>query len=179
MLTYGLNGLLVTPPKAHFDGNADFGAVNAKNPPAPLTPSAIGNPSGTILFAELSTSTAMPGVYGQEPDPKPYTYGSGTQGNQWKNAHDGWIDISPRAFIEIARGWRTNPYQEPYGRNADSGVARDLYGGGGVYAFADGHAKFMKIGMSVGLGTTTRDGMVITEKNCWSTSNTNNMWVPR
>jgi hypothetical protein len=37
----------------------------------------------------------------------------------------------------------------------------------------------MKIAKSVGIGTTTVKGLTITEYNCWSKANTNNMWVPR
>jgi prepilin-type processing-associated H-X9-DG protein len=191
VLTYGLNGLLITPPKAIPDGDADFASVNASHPPQPFSPSTVANPGDTILFAELSTASRMPGEYGRAPDPRPFTYNSGQPKEYWKsapperwsaewtNAFDGWIDISPRAFIEMARGWRTNPYKEPYGRNADCGVARDLYGGGGCYAFCDGHVQFIKIGQSVGLGTTTKEGIKIAEDNCWSAENTNNMWIPR
>jgi prepilin-type processing-associated H-X9-DG protein len=178
ILTYGLNALLITPPKGQFDGNADFAFVNAGNPPKPLAVSALNSPENTILFAELSTNTPMPGVYGQAPDPKPFTYALGPQSEPWRNAHDGWIDISPRAFIEILRDRDNNPYAEPYGKNADCGIARDLYGGGGIYAFADGHAQFMKIGKTVGLGTTV-NGKPITVENCWSPTNTNNLWNPR
>ena len=37
----------------------------------------------------------------------------------------------------------------------------------------------MKIANSVGIGTITKKSLKITEYNCWSPENTNNMWVPR
>jgi prepilin-type processing-associated H-X9-DG protein len=181
VLTYGLNGLLITPAKASFDGNADFGAVNAKKPPKPLRPGAMGNPAGTILFAELATDAPMLGVYGQEPNPKPYTYTDGNASKQWQDALTGWIDISPRAFVEVMYP-AVGSYDEPWAGHKMNGIARDLYkdglsGGGGCYAFCDGHVRFMKIGKSVGIGTVVK-GKTVTESNCWEPWNTNNMWNP-
>jgi prepilin-type processing-associated H-X9-DG protein len=178
VLTYGLNGLLITPPKAKFDGNADFASLNASHPPRLLRLGALSNAANTILLAELSTKSPMPGIYGARPDPLPFSFSGDDSSRQWRDAHDGWIDISPRGFIEIANDASNNPYKEPYGRNAETGIARDLYGGGGIYAFADGHVKFMKIGKTVGLGTTV-NGKTITDQNCWEVWNTNNMWNPQ
>lgn len=176
VLTYGLNGLLIAPPAA--DGNADFDGVNATHPPEPLSPGALGNPGGTILFAELATNLSFPGLYGQAPNPSPFTGRPSMGSSQWQGALAGWIDISPRDWV--ANGGPAGSYHEPYASGiVDYGVARDLYTGGGVYVFCDGHAQFMKIGKSVGIGTTTKAGLKITEYNCWSPENTNNMWVPR
>jgi prepilin-type N-terminal cleavage/methylation domain-containing protein/prepilin-type processing-associated H-X9-DG protein len=178
-VTYGLNGLLITPPLANFTGNADFTSVNAANPPAPLSPSAISNPAGTILFAELSTNAVMTGTYGAAPNPVPIvgTAATGTGSSDWQGAWAGWIDVSPRAFVET--GTAAASYNEPYGTGVvDKGIARDLYGGGGVYAFCDGHVQFMKIGKSVGLGQTVGT-TAITVTNCWAAANVNNMWNPQ
>ncbi|HEY3413098.1 MAG TPA: hypothetical protein VGM51_08570 [Armatimonadota bacterium] len=177
VLTYGLNGLLIAPPMG--DGNADFTTAANNNPPAPSSAGAVGSPAETILFAELTTNASMPGVYGRAPDPIPFTGRAGKGSSQWRDALYGWIDISPRAFIEIVNDAQNHPYREPYGLNADRGVARDFYGGGGVYAFCDGHAAFLKVSTTVGIGTTTTAGLKITEHNCWSPDNMNNMWVPR
>jgi prepilin-type processing-associated H-X9-DG protein len=175
VLTYGLNGLLITPPKTAPDGNADFSAVSRSQPPAPLRPHDLGNPSRTILFAELATRTPMPGEYGQAPSPLPTKANAAKQGSsQWQAALDGWIDISPRAFIEVVRPIENN-YTEPYAGYKESGIARTLDGGGGSYAFADGHAKFMKISQTVGIGTVV-NGKTVTAENCWEAWNTNNMW---
>ncbi|HEY3413597.1 MAG TPA: prepilin-type N-terminal cleavage/methylation domain-containing protein [Armatimonadota bacterium] len=177
VLTYGINALLITPPLATFTGNADFSAAN-NNPPAPSSPGAIGSPAQTILFAELATNTAMTGTYAPlTPAPIVGTPPSGTGSTQWQGALSSPIDISPRAFVET--GTNVTSYNEPWAAGvADKGVARDLYGGGGVYAFCDGHAQFMKIGKSVGLGTSV-GGTVITNTNCWAAGNTNNMWNPQ
>jgi hypothetical protein len=146
VITYGLNGLLISPLEDSGGGDADFGSASADNPPRPMSPSAIDNPSGTILFAELATKQRFPGRYGEIPNPKPYTYGLGTpreywkarvpetQSDQWKRAWDGWIDISPRDWG--ANGGPAGSYHEPYANGVtDYGVARDLYSGGGCYAF--------------------------------------------
>lgn len=175
VLTYGLNALLITPPLTNFTGNADFTSVSAANPPAPLSPSAIGSPAQTILFAELATNTAMAGTI--TPAPIVGTAPSGSGSSQWQGALTAPIDISPRLWVET--GTAANSYQEPFGTGVvDKGVARDLYGGGGVYAFCDGHAQFMKIPKSVGMGTTVGTN-VITTANCWALGNTNNMWNPQ
>ena len=170
VLTYGLNGLLIAP-SATFNGNADFGAL-----PAPSSPGAVGNPAGTILFAELATGAGLGG------QPNPLMFGAnatGTGTSEWTSAVVGWIDINPRAFIEQVNNLANNAYVEPYGSNANSGVARDLYSGGGVYAFCDGHAKFMKVGVSVGMGTTIGTTVITTPAQIWNPGNTNNMWNPQ
>lgn len=177
VLTYGLNGLLIAPQKGDSSGNTDFAAFGRGSSPYPLSPSAVANPSGTILFAELKTQDSMPGVYGQAPDPKPYTYKPGKTSRGWLDALDGWIDISPRDFVVITQPIANN-YTEPFSGATDRGVARDLYGGGGSYAFCDGHAKFLKVSQSVGIGTEV-NGRMVTPENCWKAWNTNNMWIPQ
>lgn len=177
VLTYGLNGLLIAPPKGGSGGNADLAAFGRESSPFPLSPSAVANPSGTILFAELKTQVPMPEVYGHAPDPRPYTFKPGGSSREWRDALDGWIDVSPRDFVEIIRPVANN-YNEPFAGATRFGVARDLYGGGGCYAFCDGHAKFLRIADTVGIGTTV-NGRTITPENCWEAWNTNNMWLPQ
>jgi hypothetical protein len=62
MLTYGLNGLLITPGK-EFDGTAEWSR------PAPRKMEDIAHPEDTILFAELATEKPMPGIYGKPQEP--------------------------------------------------------------------------------------------------------------
>jgi prepilin-type processing-associated H-X9-DG protein len=167
VVTYGLNGLLITPPRAAFDGRADF-----RRPPAePQTLVGIANPAATILFAEVMTEAPMPGEYGQRPDPVPFTYGDEAKPGKrdWRRARDGWIDVSPRDFVENTPA--PGAYDE--GRwNARSGVARNLYGGGGTYGFVDGHVKFMKIAETL----SARDRVPM--ERYWSPDNEHNMWNP-
>jgi prepilin-type processing-associated H-X9-DG protein len=177
VLTYGINGLLISPQAG--GGDADFDAVSPMNPPHPMSLEDVVSPATTILFAELSTRSRFPGEYGMPPNPRLSTWKDGPSSKEWRHAWDGWIDISPRAWVE--NGGANGSYHPPFANGVtEYGVGRDLYGAGGAsYAFLDGHAKFLKIGDTVGLGTTTSRGLKIKEYNCWSPENTNNMWIPR
>jgi hypothetical protein len=176
VLTYGLNGILIT---GWHGGHTGFTAFDKRNPPAPLGPSSISNPSGTILFAELATDAPMDGVYGQPipPDQRPKSGGTDWAGTRdYERARPGWIDIDPRAFCELAYPLANN-YQEPYDGATGRGVARNLYGGVGCYAFCDGHVQGMRIAKTVGIGQTV-NGKLVTADNCWEPWNTLNMWNP-
>jgi prepilin-type processing-associated H-X9-DG protein len=163
---FGLNGLLITDPNAAAEGDADFSRPPAK----PRTVGSIANPSDTIVFAELATTEPMPGIYGQPPNPIP-TAGvpAASAGQAWNQAQNGWIDISPREFVE------NSPAPDCYteGRwNDRSGVARSFYGGGGSYGFLDGHVKFLKLGQTVGLSDN------VPAEKYWSPDNAHNLWSP-
>jgi prepilin-type processing-associated H-X9-DG protein len=186
VLTYGLNGALIAPWAA---GHAAFSGVRDENPPAPLGPSAVPNPAGTILFAELATDEPMDGVYGQPipPDQRPKSGGADWAGTEaYQKAQPGWIDIDPRAFCELTNP-RSNNYVEPYEGAVGRGVGRNLYGrkrysaptlgGGACYAFCDGHVQFLKLAKTVGIGQTV-NGKLVTADNCWESWNTDNMWNP-
>ncbi|HEY3269555.1 MAG TPA: hypothetical protein VGM37_21790 [Armatimonadota bacterium] len=178
-LTYGLNGLLICPPSPQFNGHAPFDGVGPRNPPAPFGPSSVPNPAATILFAELAADRPMDGVYGQPipPDQRPRSGGSDWTGTEaYQKAQPGWIDIDPHAFCELTAPPASN-YVEPYGGATGRGVARDLYGGGGCYAFCDGHVQFLKLAKTVGIGQVI-NGKLVTAENCWSPLNTFNMWIP-
>lgn len=169
ILTYGLNGLLITPPKPAFDGRADF-----SHPPAkPLKMNDVADPADVILFAEMATWEAMPPPFGQPPNPLPDSFGDLpiTRALQWQRARDGWIDISPRAWVE-----NTPPpgCYDPRRWDAKSGVARTRGKlTGGTYGFLDGHVKFMRIRDTLdGYGNVPPD-------RYWSADNPHNMWVPR
>lgn len=177
VLSYGLNGLLITHPKTRFDGNADFAGTIAKFGPAPLSPSALANPAGTILFAELNTELPMPGAYGRANGPQVAKGRVPSATRQWKGGLPGWIDISPRAYIEVSGP--KGAYAEPYSPSATkTGIARNLYGDGGCFAFCDGHVQFVKIGGTVGMGQML-GGRSITSSSCWKSDNMNNMWIPQ
>jgi prepilin-type processing-associated H-X9-DG protein len=184
-LTYGLNALLIAPVNDNYD--ADFAAVTRTHKPEPLSPSAISNPAGTILFAELETIGPIPNglLFQIGVSPSTRTGKGDNASDSWKNALGGNaiggpIDISPHAWVETGGAGLASNYTDPYNKAATSfGVARDLYGGGGVYAFCDGHVQFMKIRKTVGLGTVTKKGLTITVDNCWSKANENNLWLPR
>jgi prepilin-type processing-associated H-X9-DG protein len=113
----------------------------------------------------------MAGDYGWKPVPTPYTFGAddGHASPDWVKAQNGWIDISPRDFVETtpAPGCYDPRHWDP-----DSGIGRDFYGGGTTYGFVDGHVKFMKIVDSVG----ARDGAL--PKRPWSANNAYNHWNP-
>lgn len=164
---YGLNGLLITPAKPIFDGRADF--HQPPTPPRRITD--VSSPAETILFASLVTKESMPNPFGLPPYPAPNAFGavSTDSGARWREARDGWIDISPRDFVE-----NTPPpscYDETRW-DASNGVARSLYGGGGVYAFVDGHVAFMKIVNTLGARDRVAPG------SYWSPGNLANMWNP-
>jgi prepilin-type processing-associated H-X9-DG protein len=57
-------------------------------------------------------------------------------------------------------------------RSTQSGVARDLYKGGGCYAFVDGHVKFLRVEMTVGASRAAPTADV------WAAGNHLNMWNP-
>ncbi len=161
VLTYGLNGLLITTWKP-FDGTANW------KKPAPRTVEEVTDPATTILFAELATENVMPGVYGRPPEPIP-TPANAAPSKEWNQAHEGWIDIDPRAFVEV------NGPKDSYDDkrwDASRGVARDMYGGGANYAFVDGHVRFMKLAKTVGA-----DQGVQAERY-WAADNPHNMWNP-
>jgi prepilin-type N-terminal cleavage/methylation domain-containing protein/prepilin-type processing-associated H-X9-DG protein len=175
VLTYCLNGALIAP---YNNGN-----VTVWTTPQILTASALSNPANTILFAEVATnSTAtgamssyasiQPGTNAPQRNPTPNTSNSSSQ---YQAALTQWIDISPKAWVENGNQG-IKDYQEEYWK-PDYGVARDLYGGGGVYAFCDGHVAFQKI------AKTTTSGQNIAANNNWSpTANANtiqfNQWYP-
>jgi prepilin-type processing-associated H-X9-DG protein len=168
VVNFGLNGLLISAPRKPFDGRADL-----DYPPA--EPRRIGDfplPSETILFAELATAAPMRGKFGTEPNPVPYTFGgeNGSEGPEWRKAQSGWIDISPRDFVENtpAPGCYDTMHWDPL-----NGIARSFYGGGGNYGFLDGHVKFMKIGETLG----ARENIPMARY--WSPGNAYNQWNPQ
>lgn len=166
VVSYGMNGLLITPAAKVFDGRADFRTPSS----APRHLNAIQN-GETILFAELATDRPMPGHFGRMPEPAPDVFGpvEGESGAAWRKAQPGWIDISPRDFVENTPA--PNCYREG-SWDATNGVARDLYAGGGSYAFVDGHVKFMRIADALG----ANDRVPVSDY--WSPDNAHNMWNP-
>jgi prepilin-type N-terminal cleavage/methylation domain-containing protein/prepilin-type processing-associated H-X9-DG protein len=174
-LTYCLNGALIGP--------WNNGNVTVWTSPSILSVSALSNPSGTILFAEVATnSTAtqamsayasiQPGTNAPVRNPVP---NSSNSTSQYQAALTQWIDISPKAWVENTNSG-INDYKEDTWK-ADFGVARDLYSGGGVYAFCDGHTAFQKISK-----TTTSGQNVSPERNWSPTANAAtivyNQWYP-
>jgi prepilin-type processing-associated H-X9-DG protein len=161
VLTYGLNGLLITPGK-EFDGTADWSR------PAPRKWDSLAHPEDTILFAELATDAPMTGIYGRPPEPPPART-KATPSEQWNAAFDGWIDIDPTAFVETS-GPVDSYDKEKW--DAARGVARGKYAGGGNYAFVDGHVKFMRLSQTVG------QNMSVPPEKYWAADNPHNMWNP-
>jgi len=167
VVSFGLNGLLITEGAGSNGGRADF-----RRPPAePRSMQGVAHPSETILFAELAVDRPMAGRFGRSPEPEPNAFGpvAPKAGEAWQEALDGWIDISPGEFVE------NTPAPGCYDANrwdGTNGVARDLYQGGGTYAFLDGHVKFMPIEETVSGG-----GKVGWERY-WSPDNRYNMWNP-
>lgn len=170
VVSYGLNGLLMTPPKKVFDGHADF----SHPPTKPLAVGQAHHPEETILFAQLATDKPMRGRYGESPNPAPDVFGPAASqpARAWQKALDGWIDISPRDFVE-----NTPPpgcyHQETW--DPTNGVARDLYAGGGAYAFLDGHVKFMRIADSLRSPAARNHE---DSRQYWAADNLYNMWNP-
>jgi prepilin-type processing-associated H-X9-DG protein len=167
VVTYGLNGLLITPARAPFDGRADFdrgaGIPSARD---------ISDPANVILIADLATWEAMPGRFGEKPDPVPFTFGAASISNprRWQYARDGWIDISPREWVENSPA---PGCYSPDHWNKFSGVGRDQYSApGAAYGFVDGHVKWLRP------LDTVSDGTVAPERY-WSPSNPHNLWNPR
>ncbi|HEY3267119.1 MAG TPA: prepilin-type N-terminal cleavage/methylation domain-containing protein [Armatimonadota bacterium] len=179
VISYGLNGSLIAGYLT--SGHANWTSVNANNPPAPLGPSSVTNPANTILFAELATvAPSNRSPYNAMPNPLPATGkgGAGTPTAQWTGANAGWIDIDPYDFIMLNSSDKDANFNEPYANATEWGVARDLYGGGGCYAFCDGHVQAMKIGKTVGIGQVVNN-ITIKSDNWQSTVNTYNMWNPQ
>lgn len=179
VITYGLNGLLICESPANNGSNRTRFAQyeQANNPPAPLSMSSVSDPADTILFAELATEAAVTNFTTAQWPEVTYT---GTATDTWNAALTHWIDISPREWVETDTG---NGSQNSYNSatwDTTRGVARDMYGGGGNYAFVDGHVKFQKIGVTVGLGKTLPNGQVIAPGNggAWNVANMHNQWNP-
>jgi prepilin-type processing-associated H-X9-DG protein len=167
VVSYGLNALLITSPKRVFDGRADFSHAPAR----PMSLREIADPARVILFAETATRDAMPAPFGDQPDPVPFTFGAATgAGMDWQRARDGWIDISPRDWVE-----NTEPpaCYDPKHWNNRSGIARDQYkSSGGPYAFVDGHVRWMLPEATVSDGAVPPD-------QYWTGANKHNQWNPR
>jgi prepilin-type processing-associated H-X9-DG protein len=167
VVTYGMNGLLITPPRPVFDGRADFNASDHR----PLAVGEIADPENVILIAEMATWETMPGTFGKKPDPVPFTFGAFRVSNpqRWEYARDGWIDISPREWLENSPA---PGCYEPRRWNKLSGVGRDQYPAlGAAYGFVDGHVKWLLP------GETINDGSVPPDRY-WSPDNPHNMWNP-
>ncbi|HEY3265871.1 MAG TPA: hypothetical protein VGM37_03005 [Armatimonadota bacterium] len=175
VLTYGLNGLLIAAANAPFTGDADWSR------PRLLRPARLISPETTILFAELATNGPMPAPYNAPEPPQTAQPGVSPDSRQYEDANPGWIDVDPRSFCEPEGGSKAasnaGHYAEPF-RNTDWGIARNLYHGGGCYAFCDGHVQFMKISKTVGFGLAV-NGRTITEADCWNRDNRWNMWIPK
>jgi prepilin-type N-terminal cleavage/methylation domain-containing protein/prepilin-type processing-associated H-X9-DG protein len=174
VLTYCLNGALIA---AYNNGNV----TDWKNPQI-LSASALSNPANTILFAEVATNSAASGKMSTYNNPKAGTDSptrttatTANQSSQYQGAYAQWIDISPANWV-MNKAASIADFQEATW-NADYGVARDLYGGGGVFAFCDGHVAFQK------LPRTTTSGQNIDAAKNWSpTAQVNtiqfNQWYP-
>ncbi|HEY3414443.1 MAG TPA: H-X9-DG-CTERM domain-containing protein [Armatimonadota bacterium] len=161
---YGLNGLLITRPKAAFDGNADWAAG-----PYSVSLDALENRVNTIVLAELATSEPMGHPYA-------FTEAGGRKAmkgdsSAWNRALSQWIDVDPRAWVET-----DGPVKSYFKRqwNPNRGVGRSLHPGGACYAFADGHVAFLKLRQ-----TATGGAVGLPTEQWWDGSNTWNMWNPR
>jgi prepilin-type processing-associated H-X9-DG protein len=164
VVCYGLNGLLITRPKASFDGNADWASG-----PDTRSLDAIASRGNTIVLAELATTESMGGVYSLASPHRVAAIAGDSRA--WADGLPEWIDIDPRAWVETSGPVKS--YERRYW-NPKKGVGRELHAGGACYAFADGHVAFLKIRVTVTGGQT---GMSPDE--LWSSSNTGNMWNPR
>jgi prepilin-type N-terminal cleavage/methylation domain-containing protein/prepilin-type processing-associated H-X9-DG protein len=198
VITYGLNGALIATMNGA--GQTPFTATAAA-PPAILSPGSVTNPADTILFAELATDFLITNTPPNAVGLRPATGTNGTVTDA--NGSDAWkaalptsgvgsvIDISPRDWVTVAGsingtavgtdGW-INDASTGWPAASQTGVARDLYGGGGTYGFVDGHVKFMKIGESVGWGKRVGNTTIDSTAKAWATSganaNTENKWFP-
>ena len=187
ILSYGLNGLLVVTPTHDFNGSvrvAMFQNEVPSNPPSPLRLRSIARPEDTILFAELATMNIVQNFTVAQ---WPVRIGGPVMGSEpWNAALLHWIDISPREWVETplisyppAAG--ATPYDDK-GWDPTRGIARDMYGGGGNYAFVDGRVKFQSIGETVGLGRTVRLPGIVYQVtpgiNAWRSDNPYNQWNP-
>lgn len=129
VLSFGLNGLLITAPRAVFDGTADWTRPRICRPDKDLL-----KPGETILIAELATEDPMPGIYA---DPRtPYHSLQGSASPAYLKALTQWIDIDPRNWVETKGP--LDSYDDRT-RDASKGMARghDTYGG--IYVYCDGH----------------------------------------
>ncbi len=197
VLSYGLNGLLICSPKSpeFFNGSVRQQMVSNEspgNPPVPLSVNVVSDPAATILFAELATEapvrqvsyTGFTAFTAARWPVLPAGYAT-TGSEQWSAALVHWIDISPREWVETPVVANAPAGSTPYddkGWDPTSGIARDMYGGGGNYAFVDGRVKFQSIGETVGLGRTVRlPGIVYPVTpgiNAWRSDNPYNQWNP-
>ncbi len=188
VITYGLNGYLICTPKG-FDGSVQRQLTAheaADNPPAPLSTAAVSDPADTILFAELATEQPVSAVF--QSANWPVVKDAVANGSErWNAALTHWIDISPREWVEtpvIAGAPAGSTAYDHKGWDPTKGIARDMYGGGGNYAFVDGHVKFQKLGQTVGLGKVVdlKGGSSYTVAagigNVWRADNTHNQWNP-
>jgi hypothetical protein len=176
ILSYGLNGLLVTKPKRVFDGNADWAA--GPRPSAVNRSPLLGE---TIMLAELATDRSMGVPYLCPPVPPGIAVTGETR--RYRHALNQWIDIDPRAWVE------TNGPVDSY--RSDSwdphrGVARDYWdtgevsgccdGGGGCVVFADGRAQSLHTAETTGMFYGTRSAKPV---SAFRPDNWENMWRPQ
>lgn len=164
VLTVALNGLLITRPKAVFDGNADWGSG-----PYSVDLFSLENPAATIVLAEVATAAPMGGMYAAPPRPAPPPKGVETA--DYRRALLQWIDMDPRAWVETDGPTRSYVRDQ---WDAHRGAGRQLHAGGASYAFADGHVQYRKLRETV---TGGRAGMP--PEQFWDPNNTGNMWNPR
>lgn len=163
ILTVGLNGLLITRPKARFDGNADWSGG-----PVSASPGSLNDPASTIVLAELATSRPMGGPYAtvETPGPKP----RGVETREYQRALAQWVDIDPRAWVETS-GPEKSYVRGKWDRNR--GVGRELHPGGAAFAFADGHVEMRRLRQTLTGGRTGMD-----PETFWSPQNDANQWNP-
>jgi hypothetical protein len=166
VLTYGLNGALLVD--SFGDSLVAEGFIPANRRIWSLKE--IGDPSNTIVLAELVTEKPQPAPYGEPAGAARPPQELGGTTRAFQQAQLGWIDIAPRDFV--VRG------QSGDARYSDDdtlgwGVARGLYGGGGCYAFADGSVRFQRLIRTVGFGQTG-----VTLENAWNDDNPHNQWNP-
>jgi prepilin-type processing-associated H-X9-DG protein len=147
VIGYALNGALIAP---YVNGNVDWSKQQV------LSASTLSNPANTILFAEIVTRQPMGGKYADPGVPGPP---KGPVSKEWTKAITQRIDIDPKAWVETSGP--VDSY-ESVKWDATRGIARDLYGGGGFYAFCDGHVAFQK------LEKTTTSGQDIAPGANWS-----------
>jgi prepilin-type processing-associated H-X9-DG protein len=163
VLNFAINGLLITKPKAEFDGNANWagGAASASI-------NAMSSPTTTIMLAEVASEAPMGGPYAKVETPVSQ---AGGRSRAWRNALSQWIDADPRAWVE------TRGLAHSYTRNywdSRRGIGRELHAGGAVYVFCDGHVQYMHLRETVNGGQFGRD-----PQTYWSIANDGNMWRPR
>ena len=188
VLSYGLNGYLIATPTTSFNGSVRLALTfSGSNPPRPMRLGSVTRPADTILFAEVATLSAVQNFtvarWADVADPAP------NGSDAWNAALVHWIDISPREWVETPLVAGSPVGSSAYVKSAwdtSRGIARALYGGGGNYAFVDGHVEFQTLGETVGLGKTYTlpDGSqspAIAPGNdgAWKPLNTHNQWNPQ